>query len=186
MRLFVAIELTEPVRAALAKLQSTLRPQCGGVRWVPPGNLHVTVKFLGEVPDQKVMGVTQAVERAASRASRFSMSVAQAGCFPLRGPVRIVWAGVQETPESLTRCVEAIEEEMEVLGFARERRPFSAHITIGRVANDRSGGVIREAVESSTFPPVEQEATAITLMSSTLSARGAEYAAASRAALAGV
>ena len=184
MRLFVAIQLSDEVRSALMAMQQTLRRTCDGVRWTRPEQLHLTLKFLGDVPDAEVSGVAQAVERAAGRAKRFEMRVNGSGCFPPQGPVRIVWVGVEEDSGELARCAQAMETELEQIGFARERRPFSPHITIGRVREDRSKGRTRSATEAHALRPVEQSVSSITLMSSTLAARGATYTSVTAAPLA--
>ena len=156
MRLFVAIQLSDEVRSALMAMQHTLRRRCDGVRWTRPEQLHLTLKFLGEVLDAEVSGVAEAVERAAGRAKRFEISLNGSGCFPPQGPVRIVWVGVEEDSGELARCAQAMETELERIGFARERRPFSPHITIGRVREARSKGRTRSATEAHALRPVEQ------------------------------
>jgi len=180
MRLFVAIELSGSVRAVVKAVQDGLRPSCDGVRWVPVHQVHLTAKFLGEVSDAKVAGVSEAVARAAKAAAPFTMEVAGCGCFPPRGPARIVWVGLREESGALVRCVDVVEEELARLGFAKERRPFSPHVTIGRVRDDRSHGGIRSAVEAFTFDSVEQSVSSITLMSSVLSPKGPTYTAVSK------
>ncbi len=175
MRLFVAIEFSDRVRKTLKKVQDKLRPRCDGVRWTPVEQVHVTVKFLGEVPDPKVMGVADAMKRAVANVAPFTVAVGECGCFPPKGRVRIVWAGMKEESGELARCAQAVEDEMEKLGFARERRRFSPHVTIGRVREDRSDGRNRSVVEAHSFDPVEQNVSAIRLMSSVLSPQGPTY-----------
>ncbi len=177
MRLFVAIELDPPIRAALAEVQDQLRGACEGVRWIPAEQLHVTMKFLGEVSDKNVAGVADALRRAARSGPTFSMEVAGSGCFPPRGPARIVWVGMREQTGAMRRCVDAVEQALEPLGFPRERRPFSGHITVGRIREDRSSGRIRGAAEACTFESVTQAVDSITLMSSVLSPKGPIYSA---------
>ncbi len=175
VRLFVAIELDERVRSALTGLQAALRPECDGVRWIPVSHVHVTVKFLGEVVDRNVNQVAEAVARAAAGASAFDMRIIGCGCFPPRGPVRIVWAGVEEGSGAMLQCFEALEAQLEPIGFPKERKAFAPHITIGRVREDRSGGRLRSAVEGQTFSPAEQSVSSINLMSSVLSPKGPTY-----------
>lgn len=186
MRLFVAIELSDEVKAALAKAQAGLRADADGVRWVKPSGLHLTLKFLGEVPDRDVVKVTEAVAQATRTAEPFEMAIGGCGCFPPRGPVRIVWAGVFEASGALAPCVESLERRLEGLGFPRERRPFAPHITIGRVRDDRSAGRLRSAVEAFILDRTGQAVDEVTVMSSELSPKGATYAAISRAELASV
>lgn len=183
VRLFVAIEFSDRVRSVLQDIQDALRPKCDGVRWVKPQQLHLTAKFLGEVKDPEVPAVCEAVARAAAQAAAFTMEVGGCGCFPTGGPVRIVWAGLGEQTGALGRCVEGLEAELEKIGFAKERRPFSAHVTIGRVREDRSHGGIHSTVSAFTFDAVEQAVSAITLMSSVLSPQGPTYTVVSKVAL---
>ncbi|MGD2108158.1 MAG: RNA 2',3'-cyclic phosphodiesterase [Phycisphaerae bacterium] len=175
MRLFVAITLDEAVRNALGKVQNELRSRCEGVRWVPVHQLHMTVKFLGDVPDRDVAGVSRAVAAAAEESKPFRLKIEGCGCFPERGSVRIVWAGADEPTGALTQCVHAVEHKLEVAGFPRERRPFSPHLTIGRVREDRSYGRIRAAVDAHAFAANEQSVASLVLMSSVLSPKGPTY-----------
>jgi len=183
LRLFVAIEFDEVNRTRLARVQDSLKPQCRGVKWIPSHQLHLTVKFLGEVPDGKVSDVSGALARAAASSARCTLELHDAGCFPPRGSVRIVWAGGSEPTGALKKCVGAVEDELYTLGFERERRPFSPHITIGRVRQDDSNGRIRDAVSSVSYQDMTQDVHELTLMSSVLSPKGPTYAAVSRVSL---
>ena len=183
MRLFVAMELDDDVRSVLRSVQAELGRRCEGVRWIPPEQLHVTVKFLGEVPDADVTSVAEAVTRGAAGAVPFTMELGGCGCFPPRGGVRIVWAGIQEESGALLKCVDLVEGELMRIGFSKEKRPFSGHITIGRVREDRSDGRIRAAAEAFPFEPVPQSVSSLTLMSSVLSPKGQTYTPAARVKL---
>ncbi len=183
VRLFVAIELSDAVRTALQRVQEGLRRSCEGVRWVRMDQAHLTIKFLGEVPDGSPSEVSEAVSRGAAAAEPFDMEFAGCGCFPPRGAVRVIWAGAGEQSGALLRYVEATEAELEAVGFERERRGFSAHITLGRVREDRSGGSLREAVDAAELRAVDQTVTSVVLMSSVLSPKGPTYSVVSRALL---
>lgn len=183
VRLFVALLLGECVRAGLARVQAKLARSCEKVRWIPSEQLHLTVKFLGEVAESDVTAVSEALARASLRAAPCTMEIACTGCFPSSGPVRIVWAGARDTPKALDQCVETVTSELAQIGFAPERRPWSAHITLGRVRDDRTGGRIRAAVDALSLEAMEQPVEAVTLMSSVLSAKGPTYAVVSSASL---
>lgn len=175
MRLFVAIVLSDRVRKNLADLQRVLGRTCPGVRWILPELLHLTVKFLGEVPDSQVPAVCEAIEKGAAPLEPFEMNVEGCGCFPPRGPVRIVWAGASAAEGTLQRCAESVTSELSRAGFAGDEKPFSPHITIGRVREDSSGGKLRSAVSSASFASVDQRVESISLMSSVLSPKGPAY-----------
>ncbi len=183
MRLFVAIELDHPVRRALEKAQEQLRRRSDAVRWVHPSLMHLTVRFLGDVADDRVPAVSEAIVAAARAAEPFAMTVGGCGCFPPRGAVRTVWAGVKEDTGCLAQCAEAVNRELETVGFEREPRPFSAHMTLGRVRDDRSGGKLRDTVVVQPLDDLDQQVESITLMSSVLSPKGPTYSAVSRAKL---
>jgi len=175
VRLFVAIELTHEVRDALQEVQNALGRAADGVRWVRPEQLHLTIKFLGEVPDGEVPRVVEAVARSAARSRPFEMQLTECGCFPPRGPVRIVWVGTHDRSGALQECVNAVEDEMEGIGFPKELRPFSPHLTIGRAKDGRSVGGVRTAVDDGKVKPVRQSVGELTLMSSELSPKGPSY-----------
>jgi len=185
VRLFVAIELTDEVRDALQEVQKALGRAADGVRWVRPEQLHMTVKFLGETPDGEVPRVAEAVARSAARSRVFEMQLTECGCFPPRGLVRIVWVGTHEESGALQECVEAVEEEMDGIGFPKESRAFSAHLTIGRAKEGRSTDGVRLAVERGMVKPVRQSVGELTLMSSVLSPKGPSYSVVARAKLSG-
>ena len=115
------------------------------VRWPDPANLHLTLKFLGEVPDGDVPGVCEAARRAATRSAPFSFALRGLGCFPPKGPARIVWAGVEPQGDGLLECQKAVEDEMAELGFRREGRAYSPHLTIGRVRQGHDTRELRAA-----------------------------------------
>ncbi len=175
MRLFVAIELDKEIRTLLASAQKTFARACPGVRWVKPELQHITVKFLGEVSDNGVPQVTQAVAAAASQSAPFDVAIDGCGCFPPRGPVRTVWADARDTSGALTQCVQRVEDELEKVGFPCDTKPFRGHITLGRVKFDQSGGSIRSAVEAHSLPVTTQHVASLTLMSSVLSSGGPTY-----------
>ncbi len=183
MRLFSAFLLDDSVRAELSRVAVKLARTCGGVRWVPAEQLHVTVKFLGDVPDGDVVRVAEAMKEGAKRAEAFEFDIAGCGCFPPRGPVRIVWAGASEGSEAMTRAANAICGSLETMGFAPEPRAWSPHITIGRVKEDLSDGRIRAAAEACGFPPIRQSVRQVSLMQSTLSPKGSTYVQVGHAAL---
>ena len=183
VRLFVAIEIDQAARKVVRDIQQSLAPKCTGVKWTPPEQVHLTVKFLGDVADGDVAGACEAVSRTTKASTPFELGVEGAGCFPPGGPARIVWIGAGDSSGRLKSLVERVESEMEVLGFLRENRPFSAHLTIGRVKEDRSVGVVRAAVGAAKFKPFVQSVTSVTLMSSVLSPRGPTYTPVHRATL---
>ena len=185
MRLFIAIELSDEVRGALAEVQAGMRKWSQLVRWVDPAQLHMTLKFLGEMPESKVEAVNQALANAASLVPPFELALADCGCFPPRGAARIAWVGAAEATGRLAALVEAVEAGIAPLGYPREERPFSPHLTVGRIRDDRSGGQLRSAIQAAKVRAVRQAVDHVTLMQSQLSPQGASYSVVTRAKLSG-
>ncbi len=173
------------MRSALHRAKKKLETQCEDVRWTPTQQLHLTVRFIGEVKDSEVNDVAGAVTRSAKACPRFDLKVGNMGCFPSRGQVRAIWAGVELT-DHLKRCADAIEHELDMLGFDEDRRPFAPHITLGRTRRDGSQGATRRVVEQMTLAHMSQPVKSLTLMSSALTKSGPIYAPACIAKLANV
>lgn len=133
MRLFVAANLADQLKEALAQLQGALKAKGGDVSWVKPENLHITLKFLGEVGEERLQEIKAAIASSVVGISSFSLSFGGLGAFPnLRSP-RVIWIGVKEGGESLSALHSHVEEAFEQIGFPREGRPFTPHLTLGRV-----------------------------------------------------
>ena len=133
MRLFVAIELSSDLRARLVKMQDAVRAVAANLSFTRPENLHLTLKFLGEVPDAQVPQVSSALA-SITRVGEFDLKCTGIVCFPERGRVRVVGAAV-ESISSLLELQRRIETAMEATGFPREGRPYHPHITLARARN---------------------------------------------------
>lgn len=135
MRLFAAIDLPERIAEQLAQVQAELQSKLPerAVRWVRPQNIHLTLKFIGEVPAKTAQGYAQAVEAAANEVSAFLVEVSDFGCFPNPQRPRVLWVGVKEPTGQLDQLQAKLEDHMSKLGIDRERRPYKPHLTIGRV-----------------------------------------------------
>jgi 2'-5' RNA ligase len=175
VRLFTAIELDDRVKDLLARARESLRRHDRVVRWVTRDQMHLTLVFLGEVPEARVDEVCQAVQRAAKRVAPFEIVVAGNGCFPPRGHVRVIWVGTEDQGGQLKRCQAVCADELEAIGFPRESRPFSAHLTLGRVREDTTNGALRNDVERLKVPSITQYAGSIHVIQSELTPHGARY-----------
>jgi 2'-5' RNA ligase len=137
VRAFVAIHLPPEVLRALAAVQDRLRAMPGGEagRWVPAENMHLTIKFVGDVLPERLTALHLALQRACAGQSPFALPVGGLGCFPNAQRPRVVWAGVQDAPGRLDGLVAALEREAAAAGFPREQRAFAPHLTLARVAD---------------------------------------------------
>ena len=130
MRLFVALEIPSAVRENLAALLKSLRAVSPQTRWVRPENLHVTLKFIGEVPDTKLAAIRSALAGARSD-QPVTLDFRGLGFFPNEKHPRVFWAGMEASP-NLKDLAADIDRATEKLGIPREQRPFSPHLTLAR------------------------------------------------------
>jgi len=181
VRTFVAVEIPDAVRQRIAELQERLKQHRARISWTRPGNVHLTLKFLGNVAEERLGAVMDAVERASAGIEPFRARVHQVGGFPnLRRP-RVLWVGLDADPR-LTRLAGEIDAALGELGFPRETRRFSPHLTIGRVKGSLSREV-SEALASTSFDGGEMTVAEVVVMKSDLKPTGAVYTALRRAAL---
>ncbi len=129
MRLFIAVEVDDRIRESLKPLLSALG-KYSGVKAVEPENVHVTLQFLGEVPETRADIISERLERVASNFRPFNAKVEGIGFFPGRQKIRVVWAGVKS--DELVKLANAVRAEMKKLGF-REDKDFVAHATLARI-----------------------------------------------------
>jgi len=175
MRTFIAIELPDNIKKEIEQLQAPFKKTGAFVSWVKPANIHVTLKFLGEVPEDKINEVFSATEKALEGAKKFTMSLKGTGVFPNLKRPRVIWIGTGSGEEELSHLAKRIEEEMEKIGFSREKRKFSAHFTIGRVKSPKNIEKLMELVESTDFHTEDIEVNEVVVMKSQLHPAGAIY-----------
>ena len=176
MRLFVAIELSPSARAHLQRVQDALRPLAGRTSFTKLENLHLTVKFLGEVPQQQV---AELCEKLSSVPKPGEMDLAAGGlvCLPERGQVRILGAAITSPPQQLLRLQADVETAATFFGFPRENRAYLPHITLGRVRDPLPGSMRPKLIQATAgiFPGPPAHIGHFVLMESRLSNAGAEY-----------
>jgi 2'-5' RNA ligase len=156
VRTFVALELSEPLKAGILALGARLAARGIGASWIRAGAMHLTLKFLGDVEERALADVGEAVRAAAAHVDPFAFETTVLGAFPSPRRPRVIWLGVGPVDE-LFELQAALEGNLGRLGFPRERRPFRPHITIGRIRDhggspDVSGALsdlkgLREVVE---------------------------------------
>lgn len=135
IRTFIAIELNRDLKDSLVRLQDRLKRQAPerSVRWVQPAGIHLTLQFLGDVPAPRIASISQAVVTTCHGFGSFTIELAGLGCFPNPHRPRVVWVGVREPTGTLNRLQKAIESALVELDFEPEGRPFTPHLTLGRV-----------------------------------------------------
>lgn len=133
LRAFIAVEIPHDIQQNIHKETAAIRAQIGGrVRWVPPENMHLTLKFLGDVSASNVEFLIQMLRNEAEQVGCFNLHLAGLGSFPNRKRPRVIYIGIQ-APAALEALQRGIESALRRLGYESEDRPFSPHLTLGRV-----------------------------------------------------
>jgi len=149
IRSFIAIEIPDDVRAALGEVQAQLKRAHLGVpvSWVKVGNVHLTLQFLGYIPDEKVAAVGEALNSVAGKQAGFDLAVTGLGAFPNAHRPRVLWAGCRGEPQ-LSALASDVQAAMSALGFEPEHREFAAHLTLGRVRWPRPDAALTKVLAS--------------------------------------
>lgn len=179
VRCFIAIELpnkvTDALRAALAEIKPTLEDPA--VRWAPLENIHLTLKFLGEIDKEQKNAIQQALERSCGGRETIPISLSGFGCFPNPNKPRIFWIGIQDPSGGLGELQQSIENECAALGFEKERRQFKPHLTLARVKGQtdltKPINVLIESMEGKSIAGFTVDR--VTLVKSDLLPTGAQY-----------
>lgn len=171
LRLFVAVSVPELHRAWIAEQVSELARQWPETRWIPPDNQHITLKFLGSTPADRLEQVMSSCEQVAAGHRPGSLSLTQLGVFPSLTRARVLWIGLDDPAGLLTAVACALDERLTPLGFEAEKRAFSPHLTIAR---------FRQATKVDELPPLKAPPApfafaALDLWRSHLSSKGARY-----------
>jgi 2'-5' RNA ligase len=176
MRAFIALRLPDHVRGSLAALQREFAASGADVKWVEAPNLHVTLKFLGEVSGAQRTEVEAMLRDAGARTAPFPAALRDIGAFPSVNSPRVIWSGMDAGRENATRLAERIEAGSRAIGLEAEERPFAAHVTLGRVRSPRRRGALVRALKAIAWsPPPPWQVETLTLYQSALSSAGPSY-----------
>jgi 2'-5' RNA ligase len=176
MRIFIAIPLPDDLKDRIAAVQERLKKVPADVSWVGMDKFHLTLKFLGEVPDDKVPAVAAAVQHAVAGGAPFAVTLHGLGAFPdLRAP-RVIWVGLRDGEPQLRVLAETVDGALAALGFAPEKRRFSGHLTLGRVRSRANLPALVTRIESLKETPFGScTVDRVALMRSILHPQGSEY-----------
>lgn len=182
LRTFIAVEIPESVRNRIAEFQAELKREPGRVSWTKPENIHLTLKFLGDVDEAEIPQITAALERAVQGIAPFEVEVRTTGGFPsLRRP-RVLWVGCADAEGRLRQLAEQVESELAGIGYRREGRKFSPHLTIGRPKTPFIEK-IAQRMENTEFVGGTMPVREVVVMKSQLHPQGAIYTPLARVAL---
>lgn len=187
MRTFIAIELSDEIRSSLAQIQSHLKYSGADVKWVEKDNIHLTLKFLGEIDEKKLAQVKKILDEIGKSIKPFEITIKDIGAFPKIDYPRVIWVGLDKGAIESKILAERIDEELSKIGFTKETRPFAAHLTVGRVRSSKNKEALKEKIENSLLPTPpglllanagagnSQLISSIALFQSTLTPKGSIY-----------
>jgi len=180
IRSFIAIELPEAVKTGLQQLQTELTlAQYSFVKCVSPEGIHLTLKFLGNISAQKVTEITGVMEQASQGVNPFQLRLTEVGAFPTMRRPRVVWVGIKGDVDKLVDWQQRLDNGLVPLGFAKEARPFTPHLTLARLRENCSPGDTLKFGEMLTSSHVEVDyhftVNSLNLMRSQLFPTGAVY-----------
>jgi 2'-5' RNA ligase len=180
IRAFIAIELSEGTRAeacaAAQALQSSLKAANADVKWVAADNIHLTLRFLGNIDRHMLSSVETVLADIAAKCRPFTICLKGLGAFPDPSSPKVIWAGVSDGAAEAVHLSACIESSLVKLGVPTESRVFSPHITLGRVRSEKNIDKLRKAIESSTFEAASKTQVGhITLFKSQLAPGGSIY-----------
>ena len=186
MRLFVSVNLPTDLRHQIHDDIAALRVVAPDVSWTAPDNLHITLKFLGDVDEHGASRLQSALPPAAAAHRPFLLRLAGTGAFPNFARPRVVWIGVTD-PHPLSALAEDVEQACALLGFERDARAFTGHVTLGRVRRPLPRDAARSLEAAARQVPNEYVTTvqSAELMRSELSPRGSRYTVVASLPLAG-
>jgi 2'-5' RNA ligase len=188
IRSFIAVELPEAIKTGLQQLQTELTlPRYSFVKCVAPEGIHLTLKFLGNISAQKVIEITRVMEQASQGVNPFQLQLTEVGAFPNMRRPRVVWVGIKGDVDKLIGWQQRIDNGLVPLGFAKEARPFTPHLTLARLRENCSPGDILHFGEMVAGSHVEVDynftVNSLNLMRSQLFPTGAVYSSLAEAKL---
>jgi 2'-5' RNA ligase len=187
-RVFCAVELPGATRRLVLEHITRLKEKVPHAKasWARDANLHLTLKFLGEIPTTSVADFSKAVSEAVTHVQSFSIRFEQTGIFTTQGQPRVLWIGINDLSSRLAELHAHLEEESARVGFAKETRPFHPHLTIARLRQADNARALAAVHKQMEFDPVEIAVAELLVIRSELSSEGSKYTVVSRHPLFGV
>lgn len=180
-RVFCGIDLPDDVRESVMAHSMFLRKAVPEAQpsWSRPDNIHLTLKFLGEIPQSRVESLSKAAGDASRGLESFPISVQGSGVFPTHG-ARVLWIGIEDLKGKLGELYRRLEEECAKAGFKKEGRPFHPHLTLARLRKPQHADALAAAHKQMQFGPMEFTVSEVLVIRSELSSAGSKYTTTSR------
>src|SRR3989338_2661620 len=138
IRAFIAVEIDPETRQKISELISKLKKSNSDVKWITEDQMHLTLKFLGNIDNSKVQDISNALSSISNNFKSFAITLSGIGAFPNLNHPRVIWLGIDKGMDALKNLSERIENEMEKLGFEKENRGFTPHLTLGRLRSSKN------------------------------------------------
>ena len=176
-RVFCAIELADDVRARLQEHIARLRKEVpdAAASWSRVENIHLTLKFFGNVAVDRIAKISAAATRTTDRLSKFEIGVGNTGVFPRPSRAQVLWIGVSDPAGKLTALQKRFEEECAVDGFEKEDRAYKPHLTIARIRKPEGSRQLADTHLQMTFEPIAVPINELIVFRSELSSKGSKY-----------
>ncbi len=176
IRTFIAVELPKPILSSVCSVQDRLRSFGFHIRWIPSTNIHLTLKFLGNIHTADVEKIGNTIAGSVTDVTPLSLFVEGVGVFPnIRRP-RVLWVGIAGQIDALKRLQKRLEEQLSYLGYPKERRPYRGHLTLGRVKGKIDSEKLQFAMDTCKgFRSNSFAAREVCLIKSQLKSTGSQY-----------
>lgn len=176
LRSFIAIELPPHIQAGLERITGRMKTSTTDVRWVRTADIHLTLKFLGDVDEERVPELAASIAACTAGTAPFTLAVRSLGAFPNEHNPQIIWIGAEDESGRLSRMQQALETGLAGIGFKAEKRPFAPHLTLARIKSSRGKEAARRALKECTSAECgSYEVEHICLFKSDLTPGGAVY-----------
>ena len=149
IRSFVAIELSPDTKAQIKELQDELKASTADVRWVRTEGMHLTLKFLGEIQEEKIPEIADVLKQCSGETGRFNLTIHSLGAFPNETNPKVIWIGVEDDSGRLRTAQQSIEKGLAAMGFKEEKRSFTPHLTLGRLKSPKGRRAVGQRLEAS-------------------------------------
>ena len=175
IRTFIAVELPDTIKTQVEQLEVRLIKARADIKWVKPQNIHITLKFLGEITTERVEAACTGVRKALQTIGPFQLSLSRVGAFPNLDRARVLWVDVEKGRDELINLQHQIEDILFTRNFVREPRPFSPHLAIGRVRSPKGLGTLTDLVKQTPFQTLDFRVDRVAVIKSYLESSGSIY-----------
>ena len=175
IRTFIAVELPDTIKVQVEKLETRLIKARADIKWVKPQNIHITLKFLGDITTERVENACTGVREALETIGPFQLSLSRVGAFPNLDRARVLWVDVEEGRDELISLQHQVEDILVTRNFVREPRPFSPHLAIGRVRSPKGLRTLTDLVKKTPFQTLDFQVDRVAVIKSDLQSSGPIY-----------